>query len=63
MSRVSQHLTRGEGALWKLLEASHGIGLPLPVDWPKRLQANTPDELAAAQEELNSLNAAATPLH
>ena len=49
--RVCEHLARGDLALWKLLEASQGVALPLPPDWPDQVQANTPAELASAVEQ------------
>ncbi len=46
--RVSKQLRERNLAMWKLLESSTGVTLPLPADWPAQVQANTPGELAAA---------------
>ncbi len=51
---ISQRLRQGQTAMWKFLDASNGIALLLPADWPPRIQANTPGELAAAIAALQS---------
>ena len=51
--RITQQLKEGQDAMWRLLEASQGVVLPLPADWPKQPQANTQAELAAALRQLD----------
>jgi molybdenum cofactor guanylyltransferase len=38
-------MDRGEGALWRLLEAAPHVAVDVPPNWPEQLQANTPEEL------------------
>lgn len=49
---VDEHLRDGKRAMWRLLEAADGVVLPLPPDWPPRVQVNTVAELCAARDEL-----------
>ena len=35
------------GPLWRILERLEAVALPLPIDWPARVQFNSPAELQA----------------
>jgi molybdenum cofactor guanylyltransferase len=42
---VAARIARGPSALWRLLEESASIPLPLPVDWRSAIPVNTPEDL------------------
>ncbi len=45
--QVTVRLEAGQLPLWRLLEGCGATAVPLPEDWDRALQANTPAELAA----------------
>lgn len=52
LEKVSECLDRGERSMQKFLEGCGAHAIALPADWPENGQTNTPEELAAFEQQI-----------